>query len=78
MASSYNDVCNKNKKRVCIIGAGPAGLAALRHVLQSPNLTGKLFEASNTIGGIWAYSDMTPMYKNLRYGCLDKLIMGHN
>lgn len=46
----------KKKKHVCIIGAGPSGLASLRRVLESEFLTGTIFEQKNDIGGVWNYS----------------------
>jgi cation diffusion facilitator CzcD-associated flavoprotein CzcO len=45
-------------KSICIIGAGPAGLAALKIILDSPQYKAGLwiptaFEARNKIGGVW-------------------------
>jgi cation diffusion facilitator CzcD-associated flavoprotein CzcO len=65
------------KRKVCIIGAGAAGLAAIRHVNASDSLTGILYESSSEIGGIWNYTDHvgtdedgrlihSVMYKGLR------------
>ena len=59
------------RKRVCIIGAGVAGLLGIRHVAASSKLDGTVFEVASDIGGIWVYSDkngpaQTPMYKNMR------------
>lgn len=62
------------KKRVCIIGAGAAGLVGIRHVSKSPELTGTVFEETDSIGGVWFYkekcesprTDHGPMYKNMR------------
>lgn len=61
----------------CIIGAGPSGLCTAKHALAfDPNATVKVFEQSNQIGGLWAYTeqtgkdanglDITCMYANLR------------
>ncbi|XP_050079524.1 senecionine N-oxygenase-like [Anopheles maculipalpis] len=61
----------------CIIGAGPSGLCSAKHALAfDPNATVKVFEQSNQIGGLWAYTeqtgkdanglDITCMYANLR------------
>ena len=45
-------------KRVAVIGAGPAGLAALRHLLTRPHLYAPVaFEAMHNIGGQWLYAD---------------------
>lgn len=43
---------------ICIIGAGPAGLAALKIILDSPQYKAGLwkataFEARDKVGGIW-------------------------
>ncbi|XP_053667834.1 senecionine N-oxygenase-like [Anopheles marshallii] len=61
----------------CIIGAGPSGLCTAKHALTfDHNATVKVFEQSQKIGGLWAYSektgkdvnglDITCMYANLR------------
>jgi cation diffusion facilitator CzcD-associated flavoprotein CzcO len=39
--------------RVCIIGAGPAGVIAYRHFKEFYNVT--VYEASDRIGGLWNY-----------------------
>ncbi|CAL8126528.1 unnamed protein product [Orchesella dallaii] len=76
-----------NKKRVCITGAGAAGLIALRHVREDPDLEGCIFEQTNSVGGIWKYVDKTgndeygipihsTAYKGLRTN-LPKEIMGY-
>lgn len=43
------------KKRVCIIGGGPAGLVSLKNILSSDNLTGTLYEKGDDVGGVWNY-----------------------
>ncbi|KAG7089370.1 hypothetical protein E1B28_011060 [Marasmius oreades] len=65
------------RKRICIIGAGPAGLAALKVVLDSPHYkAGKwevvCFEAREGVGGIWNPAEpldddppLTPLYDSL-------------
>ena len=45
-------------KRICIIGAGPTGLAALQATLESPQFTAglwkpTLFEQKANVGGVW-------------------------
>ena len=69
--------------RVIVIGAGPAGLCALRHLKEKPELYEPMaFEKMDCIGGNWVYSDETDLdengftmhsnvYKNLRrvHGC---------
>ncbi len=42
--------------RVCVIGAGAAGLCAARHLSAAPKLfEPTVFELSDTIGGTWVY-----------------------
>ena len=59
------------KKEVAVIGAGAAGLAALRSLLQYKDvLNVTAYEISNTVGGLWVNRDpckRTSMYDNLRY-----------
>ena len=64
-------------KVVGIIGAGAAGLCAVRHVLSSEGLVPLIWEKSRVVGGTWVYTDNTDkdefgqplhssMYKSLR------------
>ena len=62
-------------KRVAIIGAGPGGLCAARHLLS---LTERIFEPvvfeqRSCVGGTWVYEEMnedqnvfSSLYKNLK------------
>lgn len=64
--------------RVAVIGAGAAGLCAVRHLCASPDLFSVVcFEINSVVGGTWVYTDATgkdenglpiqsSMYKNLR------------
>ncbi|KAJ7512668.1 FAD/NAD-P-binding domain-containing protein, partial [Mycena galericulata] len=65
-------------KTICIIGAGAAGLAALRAILDTPQYKAGLwrpiaFEARDNIGGIWlpdaapphSVLPQTPLYESL-------------
>ncbi|EGT37800.1 hypothetical protein CAEBREN_08226 [Caenorhabditis brenneri] len=56
-------------KRVCVIGAGAAGLAAAKHSLAQ-GLEVEVFEQTNSVGGTWVYSEQTgchsSMYQNLK------------
>ena len=61
---------NKNSK-VAIIGAGPSGLSAAKHILDQGIANLVVYEKANEIGGIWRYTSpsekhTTPMYKNLK------------
>ncbi|KAL0563566.1 monooxygenase, partial [Marasmius crinis-equi] len=64
------------QKKTCIIGAGPAGLAALKVVVDSPYYKSGgwkvvCFEARENVGGIWNPSEpsgslpLTPLYDSL-------------
>ena len=63
--------------RVAIIGAGGAGLAMCRYLVNEPQIDFVAFEKAREIGGVWRYTkgngeaddkqDPTPMYKYLRY-----------
>ncbi|KAK3086070.1 hypothetical protein FSP39_013045 [Pinctada imbricata] len=65
-------------KRVAVIGAGAAGLCAVRHLKARPDLFEPVcFELNSRVGGTWIYNDKTgldehgipiqsSMYKNLR------------
>ncbi len=65
----------ESRKKVCIIGAGYAGLGAARHLMNDFDIT--LFDRQDGIGGLWIYSDNvgkdcfglpvhSAMYKNVR------------
>ena len=45
-------------QKVCIIGAGPTGLVALRHLKDVSDVT--CFEMKNHVGGLWNSQDETP------------------
>ncbi|XP_011552845.2 senecionine N-oxygenase isoform X1 [Plutella xylostella] len=73
--------------RVCVIGAGAAGLCAARHLLVEPGVSRvDVLEQSDKLGGTWVYTESTgyddfglpihtSMYKSLRTN-LPKEIMG--
>ena len=64
--------------KVCVIGAGAAGLCAARHLLGNSNkFTAQVFEQSDVVGGTWVYTEdvgkdardipiHSSMYKNLK------------
>ena len=63
------------KKRICIIGAGVAGLCCLRHLTTARNLQKfdvVAFEEKSEIGGIWVYTPdargtrPNPMYRDMK------------
>lgn len=65
--------------RVAVIGAGAAGLCAVRHLTARPNIFQTVcFDKNSIEGGTWIYTEETgsdkyglpvqsSMYKNLRY-----------
>lgn len=66
------------KRKVCVIGAGAAGLCAARHFARSLNFELNVFEQTNDIGGTWVYKEATvvdenglpvhsSMYRDLRF-----------
>ncbi|CAB3251841.1 unnamed protein product [Arctia plantaginis] len=73
--------------RVCVIGAGAAGLCAARHLLVEPCVSSvNVLEQAGQLGGTWVYTEdvgyddfglpiHTSMYKSLRTN-LPKEIMG--
>lgn len=68
---------NGHQAKVCIIGAGTAGLSALRHTLERPELEVICYEQDKQLGGTWVYQECvhcqdesevhSSMYRNLRY-----------
>jgi cation diffusion facilitator CzcD-associated flavoprotein CzcO len=44
-------------KRICVIGAGPWGLTALKNLLQAGCRNVVCYEESDGIGGNWAFTD---------------------
>lgn len=64
--------------RVCVIGAGGSGLAAVRHLTSEPDVfVVSVFEQASCIGGMWVFSEKTgsdehglavhsSIYRNLR------------
>ena len=73
--------------RVCVIGAGAAGLSAARHLTSELDVFDvQVFEQSSRVGGTWVYSENTgidergfpihsSIYWNLRY-VKDSVIAG--
>jgi cation diffusion facilitator CzcD-associated flavoprotein CzcO len=76
--SSVNWTANMSRVRVVVIGAGPAGLCAARHLAADPrHFEFKVFEQGAEVGGTWCYTDLTDtdeygvpihscMYRNLK------------
>ncbi|AAS52973.1 AER292Cp [Eremothecium gossypii ATCC 10895] len=71
---------NNRDKRVAIVGAGPAGLAAARVLLANTKLQVTVFEQAPQIGGVWYYNDgdkESAMYDHLETN-LPKQIMAYS
>jgi hypothetical protein len=45
------------QKRICVIGAGPCGLTALKNLLQAGCRNVVCYEENSSIGGNWAFTD---------------------
>ena len=45
------------QQRICVIGAGPCGLTALKNLLQVGCRNVVCYEESGGIGGNWSYAD---------------------
>lgn len=67
----------ERKIKVCVIGAGAAGLCALRHLAANTIFEVTAYEQTNDIGGTWVYKEQvgldenglsihSSMYQNLR------------
>src|SRR4051794_20666561 len=44
-------------QRICVIGAGPCGLTAVKNLLQAGFRNVTCYEESSAIGGNWAFTD---------------------
>ena len=57
--------------KVAIVGAGPAGLSAAKHLVEAGIDKVTIYEKSDEIGGVWRYTDSsehphaTPVYESL-------------
>ena len=52
-------------QRVCVIGAGAAGLNAMKQLLSKPNLFKPMgFEQTSYVGGTWMYNEEVGKDKN--------------
>jgi len=69
------------KVKVCVIGAGAAGLCAVRHLAANTIFEVTAYEQTNNIGGTWVYKEQvgldengspihSSMYQNLRFEAL--------
>jgi len=68
----------EEKKKVCVIGAGAAGLCAARHLAANAKFEVTVYEQTREIGGTWVYKEQvgldenglpihSSMYQNLRF-----------
>lgn len=75
---SYDSNNNNSKKRVCIVGAGAAGLCVARHLSRADSSFDiVIYEQTKFVGGTWNYNETvgldedghrihSSMYKHLR------------
>ncbi|XP_054013625.1 uncharacterized protein LOC128895222 [Hylaeus anthracinus] len=52
------------KKKVCVVGAGAAGLCTARHLAGNLNFEVNVYEQTNDIGGTWVYKEETGLDEN--------------
>ena len=65
-----------SKKRVCIIGAGPSGLVALKEFSKNTEVFDIVcFEQASDLGGVWNYSDLTTYSATLKRTSVYKNLM---
>ena len=50
--------------KLCVIGAGVSGLVVSRYMKNVCDVS--VYEATNALGGVWVYNNITPMYQNLK------------
>lgn len=73
---------SKEQAKVCIVGAGTAGLSALKNSLERKELKVICYEQGDKLGGTWICQEQidvhdyeavhSSMYKNLRWEYLTK------
>ena len=66
-------------KRVCIIGAGPSGIAAAK-VLKENNISFDCFEKGSKIGGVWRFNNdngLSAAYKSLHINT-NRMVMAYS
>lgn len=79
---------SKEQTKVCIVGAGTAGLSALKNSLERKELKVICYEQGDKLGGTWVYQDKinddqdpeevySSMYKNLRLELMNNLYYKH-
>lgn len=56
------------KKRICVVGAGPAGLVMAKSLLEE-GLEPVVYEAAGTLGGVWTLAQQKSfgVYRNTRF-----------
>ena len=85
--SSHKKKSLMTRERICVIGAGAAGLVAISKLLQAKNFKVQCFEKSDDVGGVWNYEEsdqdynianydanINPIYSNLKTNLPAKLM----
>nr|XP_031842723.1 flavin-containing monooxygenase FMO GS-OX-like 2 isoform X2 [Nomia melanderi] len=52
------------KRKVCVVGAGAAGLCAARHLTPNSNFEVNVYEQTSHVGGTWIYTESTGLDEN--------------
>ncbi|XP_017886333.1 flavin-containing monooxygenase FMO GS-OX-like 7 [Ceratina calcarata] len=55
---------SSQRKKVCVIGAGAAGLCAARHLAPNSKFEFQVYEQTSEIGGTWVYKEATGIDEN--------------
>ncbi|XP_034193607.2 uncharacterized protein LOC117610392 [Osmia lignaria lignaria] len=55
---------SRRKRKVCVVGAGAAGLCAAKHLAENSNFEIKVYEQTNDVGGTWVYKEVTGVDEN--------------
>lgn len=64
VATSTQMADQEGKKKVCVIGAGAAGLCAARHLAANAKFEVTVYEQTKDVGGTWVYKEQAGMDEN--------------
>jgi len=52
-------LATSDSKRICVVGAGAAGLVTIKYLNQHEGLGGTVFEQMDRVSGLWHYVEDT-------------------